>query len=404
MAEKIQLGWIDYSNEHRNKVMAVLHALSAPDAVDEIGIGVIRDGFADILFPGTSTVQTRAKYFFIVPYILMELEREKNITTRSLIDKLGKTEIELIKTLNKDDVDGVIGRRAGSKLKRKPSSIYWNGLRTFGIFKYNNLSLDGYARAVCGIKEHKNQLSSYGHEEKGAKSDDADVMQGDTLGGFWRCILPKPNWKEDISINLKYEEAKYLRERIIKAEASKDSLFAFILKNNYKEVLDNTEFDAIGDLLPLSDNIKVDYDMAKNFGKFIYGANIRYNVILSNNKNQEAMEAWKMWINSAFVKNEFAGYDFYQVIKRLKIGNGKLIRFLSRWKEKVVTGNIDEIDNLIIEREIELKGKERAKLKNSKAYVYKQGDWLGGGSLQYRLKNAQRLMIDIYSGLEGEND
>lgn len=269
MAEKIQLGWIDYSNEHRNKVMAVLHALSAPDAVDEIGIGVIRDGFADILFPGTSTVQTRAKYFFIVPYILMELEREKNITTRSLIDKLGKTEIELIKTLNKDDVDGVIGRRAGSKLKRKPSSIYWNGLRTFGIFKYNNLSLDGYARAVCGIKEHKNQLSSYGHEEKGAKSDDADVMQGDTLGGFWRCILPKPNWKEDISINLKYEEAKYLRERIIKAEASKDSLFAFILKNNYKEVLDNTEFDAIGDLLPLSDNIKVDYDMAKNFGKFI---------------------------------------------------------------------------------------------------------------------------------------
>ena len=87
-----------------------------------------------------------------------------------------------------------------------------------------------------------------------------------------------------------------------------------------------------------------------------------------------------------------------------RILENSLIRFLSRWKEKVVTGNIDEIDNLIIEREIELKGKERAKLKNSKAYVYKQGDWLGGGSLQYRLKNAQRLMVDIYSGLEGEND
>lgn len=401
MAERIQIGWIDYSNEHRNKVMAVLHALSAPEAVDEIGIGVIRDGFADILFPGTSTIQTRAKYFFIVPYILMNIEREKNITPRSIIDKLGKTEIELIKILNKDGADGVIGRRAGNKLKRKPSSIYWNGLRTFGIFKYNNLSLDGYAKAVCSIKEYKNGVSKFGYEEKGTKSDDVDAVQGDTLGGFWRCLLPKENWKEDICIDLTYDEAKYLRERIIKSEASKDSLFAFILKNNYKEILTNDDFDAIGDLLPLPDNIKADYDMAKKFGQFIYGANIRYNVILSDSKNEVALKEWKMWLNSSFVKNEFVDYDFYQVVKRLKIGNGKLIRFLSRWKENVVTGNIDDIDNLIIEREIELKGKERAKLKNNKAYIYKEGDWLGGGSLQYRFKNAKRLMIDIYSGLEG---
>ena len=401
MAERIKIGWIDYSNEHRNKVMAVLHALSAPEAVDEIGIGIIRDGFADILFPGTSTIQTRAKYFFIVPYILMEIEREKNITPRSIIDKLGKTEIELIKILNKDGADGVIGRRAGNKLKRKPSSIYWNGLRTFGIFKYNNLSLEGYVKAVCSIKEYKNEVSKSGHEEKGTKSDDVDAVQGDILGGFWRCLLPNENWKEDICIDLTYDEAKYLRERIVKSEASKDSLFAFILKNNYKEILTNDEFDAIGDLLPLPDNIKSDYEMAKKFGQFIYGANIRYNVILSDSKNEVALKEWKMWLNSYFVKNEFVNYDFYQVVKRLKIGNGKLIRFLSRWKEKVVTGNIDDIDNLIIEREIELKGKERAKLKNSKVYIYKEGDWLGGGSLQYRFRNAKRLMVDIYSGLEG---
>ena len=53
---RIQLGWIDYSSEHRNKVMAVLHALTAPGAVDELGIGQIRDGFANLLFPGTSTI------------------------------------------------------------------------------------------------------------------------------------------------------------------------------------------------------------------------------------------------------------------------------------------------------------------------------------------------------------
>ncbi|TFJ94342.1 DUF6361 family protein [Lentibacillus salicampi] len=71
---QLKLGWIDYSSEHREKVMAVLDALFAPGAVDELGIGRIRDGFSDIYFQGTSTIQTRAKYFLIVPYLLMELE------------------------------------------------------------------------------------------------------------------------------------------------------------------------------------------------------------------------------------------------------------------------------------------------------------------------------------------
>ena len=43
-----------------------MNLLQAPGAVDEIGIGLIRDAFANYFFPGTSTVQTRAKYFLIV--------------------------------------------------------------------------------------------------------------------------------------------------------------------------------------------------------------------------------------------------------------------------------------------------------------------------------------------------
>ena len=64
----MQLGWIDFSKNERNKVLSVIHQLEEPAAVDELGLGAIRDGFADYFFPGTSTVQTRAKYFFIVPY------------------------------------------------------------------------------------------------------------------------------------------------------------------------------------------------------------------------------------------------------------------------------------------------------------------------------------------------
>lgn len=35
------------------------------------------------------------------------------------------------------------------------------------------------------------------------------------------------------------------------------------------------------------------------------------------------------------------------------------------------------MDDLIIKREIQLKGKERAKLKNSGVYRWKEGVWLG---------------------------
>jgi hypothetical protein len=57
------VGWIDFSSEHRDKVRTVIDLLKTQGVVDELGIGIIRDSFADRLFPGVSTIQTRAKYF-----------------------------------------------------------------------------------------------------------------------------------------------------------------------------------------------------------------------------------------------------------------------------------------------------------------------------------------------------
>ena len=75
----MQLGWIDFSKEDRQKAFDVINLLSEQGAVDELGIGVIRDAFANYFFPGTSTIQTRAKYFLIVPYMLrLKIETVKD--------------------------------------------------------------------------------------------------------------------------------------------------------------------------------------------------------------------------------------------------------------------------------------------------------------------------------------
>ena len=70
----MEIGWIDFSKDERSKILSVLDLLGEKGVLDELGISQIRDAYSDLFFPGTSTIQTRAKYFFIVPYALRDLE------------------------------------------------------------------------------------------------------------------------------------------------------------------------------------------------------------------------------------------------------------------------------------------------------------------------------------------
>lgn len=400
MVNPLQLGWIDYSNEHRNKVMAVLDLLAQKGAVDELGIGMIRDGFSDLFFPGTSTLQTRAKYFFIVPYLLMELEKESFSSPRRFIDTLSEQELELIEILKQgEDLDGIIGGRSGKKLKRKPSSIYWNGLRKFEIFKNEKLTLDNYAKAAFAVKRNKQSLHSFGDDEV----DDVDVGS-EYSGTFWHCLLPEENWKDTLTIQLTKQEAEFLKQRIMLSSQTEDSLFAFLLRQEPEKVKQIDSFAMIEEVFTLPLHLQRMYILANKFNQFISGANIRYNVLFSKMENEDALEEWEKWLTSNFVLNEFSSFPFLEVINSLNIGrrNARLKHFLREWQRVVMEGNDEEIDQLIINREIELKSKERAKLYNSKSFSY-DGNWVGSKLLEYRFRNAKAIMNDIYDGLEGHH-
>lgn len=45
--------------------------------VDDLGVGAVRDAIADHLFPGISTIQTRAKYFLFLAWIFKSLEQSQ---------------------------------------------------------------------------------------------------------------------------------------------------------------------------------------------------------------------------------------------------------------------------------------------------------------------------------------
>lgn len=401
----MELGWIDFSREERNKVLSVIDLLSEPEAVDELGIGIIRDGFSNIFFPGISTIQTRAKYFLIIPYVLAELEWTKGITQKTLLERLDIRERKCAEKLLETSADGVVGSRslkAGRWVKRKPSDIYWNGLRTFGIFAGGKMSLVDYARVSCSVKAKKQLLKAQGNSRDTGDENDADDINAD-LGifavNFWKLPDNIPaDWFSTLTIELTSNESTFLKNQIL--ATCGNSLLGFILSTNRRDFLELKHFDEIADtMLPIfPEKIQSDYIMAKEFSDFIYGAHIRYNVVLSKGEDEELQSEWA-WFNSQMTT--FASLDLNRIFVRLKITNFKLIRFLRSCKEAMLQNDIARLDNLIRSREIELKGKSRSKLAKADEFDY-QG-WIGIKKLQYLLPNTRHIVGDIFSGVGDEN-
>lgn len=65
----MKLGYIHSNRDEQVKVLQVLKMTSESVALGELGIGRIRDAFADRMFPGISTLQKHIKYFSLMPQV-----------------------------------------------------------------------------------------------------------------------------------------------------------------------------------------------------------------------------------------------------------------------------------------------------------------------------------------------
>lgn len=130
------LSWLDYSDAERRAALNVIELFRDRDTRDELGLGSIRDGFAEHFFPGTNTIHTRVGYFLLIPWLYCWLEQRHTGKT-NITERARKSELDLIEALlAKGDSDGVIGARARRSLKRLPSDVYWQGLAAWGIRLY----------------------------------------------------------------------------------------------------------------------------------------------------------------------------------------------------------------------------------------------------------------------------
>lgn len=393
----MQLGWIDFSKTERNKILSVLDLLSESGTLDELGIAPIRDGFANLFFPGTSTIQTRAKYFFLVPYALKELELSNETNPNRFLRALNETEKmcgETLLEINPNE-NGIIGKRSlqsGKWVKRTPADIYWAGLRKYGIFTGGNISLSEYARASCAIKNQKSNLTKLGNRNDSAEENECDDKNAGNIFKmqFWKMPLYTKEWRDNIQMKLTKEEGAFLREQIV--STCPDSMIAYILENKMTEVLD---FDNFSDLTEVIHNfpekMQEDYMLALSFSDFLLVARTLYNIIISDGQNDEA--------NNVFEKLKevlelLADIDVDLIFSKLYIYKPDLKNFIKKLQECMRNNDVEEMKKIIKAREIMLKGSNRAK--TAHPGEFNPNEWIGGGELDYRFFNAKRILRDIF--------
>lgn len=394
----MQLGWIDFSKEDRQKALDVINLLSEQGAVDELGIGIVRDAFANYFFPGTSTIQTRAKYFLIVPYILREAidgryGKDVNRILRAIDAEEKECGIKLLDVNPK--AEGVIGTRVLPKgwVARKPSDIYWNGIRTYGIFCDYGLSIPEYVSLAVKLNTQKSsaKLGNRNDEAEENEKDDSDA--GDIMNvSFWNLPIYHDNWRDSLTIELTNEEAVYLDKQIQKS--TKGSLLEYVLKNR----IDMNKYEDFASMAAdLSEKVeeKLAYMMklACEFNNLVYMARVRFNVILSEEENEVAISEWDRLKPQVKRRTKV---DIGAVFNELELHNPGTYLFLSKLQEAFKALDIDAADELIKKRERQLKGINRAKLNRTMEFDHSK--WIGGGELDYRLSNARRIINDIYSG------
>jgi hypothetical protein len=420
------IGWVDYSSKERALVTEVLSMLKEKGTLDELGIGQMRDTFADILFPGFSTIQTRAKYLVTIGYIFqdyLELPEKVRIKT-DLIEFFSKKEDEVANQLVNNHGDnvpnGIIGRESLSSggVARKPSSVYWNALRQFDIVHAKT----GF-REFCKLYQQAANSKVQIHHEEDDNNPSSEI----------HSLIDKEaynyNWLEDVRVPLSKDEAQYLKNKIQRSPLIRNSVPSQILINGLlsdvvemNAKLENSDWrvNALYEWLKtteVSDECKRILASSLDFSLVMEGAHIRYNVLIAKQmqdselsrkiefleQNEQDFKQWKYDIqsNKENLFSEVNINNWFDILETHGRNINKSAReFIQEWCSKIRNGiAIDELDEFIEKR---AKDNKQARCLLNKALPETQG-WVGIRKLEYRWPTALAILSDIQEGLNASS-
>lgn len=423
-----RFGWVDFAEKDRQRMLEVIGIFREHDTRDELGIGTIRDAFADYFFPGTSTIQTRARYMLFIPWIYRVLE-DKEVSSAKFPQRVRQDEIKLINALlQSTDSRGVIGKEAREKLQRLPSSIYWFGLASWGIRRFSG-SQDQYFRFLDTFYTRRRQKQSI-------RSEIDQELALETVVNNWDPGLPDPppGFPQKAELALTSAEALYLQDRI--RLRHRDSLLAFLVTEKVWSKADFFWLHPVISRVPAK--LYQDVQNAQNFSETIYGAALLYNLMLARKRSERKIsgkpgdqqlaadqelvddyesrfDEWvqtlaNRWAELVVWHNNLPAFWSSPALQLARIPHPTRT-FVEKWLKLLFS--YDQPSNqladnraaqeLIRNRELELKKLDRARLYDSRALERWVG-YSGDQQLEYRWSTAQDFAVDILAGLQRRED
>lgn len=408
--------WLDTSERQRSQMLDVINLFREKETRDELGIGTVRDAFADRYFPGTSTIQTRARYFLFIPWIYTNLERTR-VPSDKIAYRVRNDETYLINALyDNGATDGLIGINARGTLKRMPSAIYWSGLGAWGLRLYPD-PLASYHRSLDTYYAANRQLAQFQRENRSEDIvSETQLRQGFNWHPGCRELRPR-DFPTDASFDLTPDEARYLQERIITHQP--DTLLAYLAANGEAEARTVFSWEQPG-ISELPAHLQEQLFHGRCFSLTIHGAALLYNLMLaervqkiSGTEANELVDIYREALNDwasemAQTQSEFNRWDWQVRFWEIVTEGGARIpvqtqRFVNNWLQLTLDFQPASIPdqstarNIIQHREQRLKGK-LSRLTNPRTLELWSGA-AGTGRLNYRWTVTQTLLRDIWEGL-----
>ncbi len=393
------IAWLDASSEEQRKMRDIIRLFAERESRDELGLGQIRDSIADALFPGTSTLLTRARYLLFVPWAYQKASRRANPTADA--DRYERDIIHAVKSSG--DYAGLLGMQAGEALKNLPSSIYWSMLRHYGILADESLSRDDALR-FDGMRMPSGEVGD----------------SADTRFHAWSTTLPTAPEGFPKSIPggfaLTAAEATWLRDRIL-GRASGSLLAHLTVERPSAESpapwADPAALTAEGDA-------RAALDDARAFSALMHGAQLLYNLLLAEQYQESCFDRLTdpaekfrdrlaQWSDDLPSMVDLTTWNLDALLARVELQRGSPInlqsrRFVQGWRGLLLqTGNTALADNtaaraFMAKRERQHKGAQ-ARLGNH-SRLASWGGSSGAGALVYRWPQVRSILLDIHAGLD----
>ena len=369
----MEIGFVNFNQEALNRAGKVLKMLQGQGAIDELGLGRIRDVFSNSMFPGLSVLQTRAKYFLILPALYAHLEKKRIADAREARAIVRDYEVRITRRLmdgSARKAGGIIGadslRNREKYVKYDPTYVYQAGMETYGLLKPSG---NFYAM----LAERSAIRDSQPKKMRGGEAEDSDDLAGLhqlflTCGEDYRFES-----SEKLNIELSSIEAEYLKRRIINSVPG--TLISELLDSGLFSTITELDFDLLGKEIheKVSDRNYCIYTLSLRYSRFAYLLRIFYAMLYDRGVGATSAAEEKAIKFKEYLVLHQSDIMPDKIEEILAFATPKLtedssIHFCRRAARFIADGSYSDLEKLIISREQAIKGPRRSKLMNPHDY------------------------------------